>query len=144
MKLTIDASIAIKWVIAEERSSDALALRRGHALIAPDLLVSECASVLWKKVQRGQLTTDEAILTARLLTGAGIELLPARALLEAATRMALDLNHAAYDCIYLALALANNCRFVTADAGFFQKVKNSGRPTWADSVHRLGDGIPPT
>jgi predicted nucleic acid-binding protein len=49
--LVIDASIAIKWVIEEEGTKEALALRN-QALVAPDLLIAECANVLWKKVRR--------------------------------------------------------------------------------------------
>ena len=46
--LVIDASVAIKWVIEEAGTKEALALRR-QALAAPDLLVAECANILWKK-----------------------------------------------------------------------------------------------
>ena len=52
--LVIDASIAIKWVIEEDRTKEALALRR-QALAAPDLLVAECANILRKKVRRKEL-----------------------------------------------------------------------------------------
>lgn len=43
--LVIDASIAIKWVIEEEGTNEALALRN-QALAAPDLLIAECANIL--------------------------------------------------------------------------------------------------
>lgn len=64
--LCIDASVAIKWVIDEAGTREALALRN-NALIAPDLLISECANVLWKKVQRMErgcrfITADERLL----------------------------------------------------------------------------------
>jgi len=48
--LCIDASIAIKWVIEETGTQEALALRECARLIAPDLLIPECANILWKKV----------------------------------------------------------------------------------------------
>ncbi|MGD9538164.1 MAG: type II toxin-antitoxin system VapC family toxin [Alphaproteobacteria bacterium] len=120
--LVIDASIAIKWVVEEDGTAEALTLRERARLIAPDLLVAECANVLWKKVQRDELSSDEALLAARLLEGADVELLPTRALFEAATRLAIELNHPAYDCLYLALAAANDCRFVTADERFLRKL----------------------
>ena len=83
--LVIDASIAVKWVVEEEGTPEALALRQKAKLIAPELLVAECANVLWKKVQIGELLKAEAILAARLLQGAEIELLPTRPLFEAAS-----------------------------------------------------------
>ena len=45
----IDASIAVKWVVEEHRTPEALALRQKAKLIAPELLVAECANILWKK-----------------------------------------------------------------------------------------------
>lgn len=112
--LVIDASVAIKWVIEEQGTQEALSLRR-HRLFAPDLLAAECANVLWKKARRNELTSQEALLAVRLLQRADIELVPMRALLEPATRLAIALDHPAYDCAYLALAESLSCDLVTAD-----------------------------
>ncbi len=68
------------------------------------------------------LSKDEALLAARLLQEAEIEVVPTRSLLEAAARLAIELDHPAYDCLYLALALDQDCRFVTADDRFNRKV----------------------
>lgn len=116
----IDASIAIKWVVEEEGTPAALALYQRARLIAPDLLVAECANILWKKVRRNELSKQEGLLAAGLLQHAEIELLPTRSLLEAATRIAIELDHPAYDCLYLGLAVANECRFATADERFLR------------------------
>ena len=123
--LVIDASIAVKWVIEEQGTPEALALRHRAKLIAPDLLVAECANVFWKKFTRNELTRDEAILAAKLLQGADVELLPTLSLLESATDLAIELNHAACDCVYLALAIEKDCHFVTADERFMRTVKQS-------------------
>jgi predicted nucleic acid-binding protein len=112
--LVIDASVAIKWVIEEAGTREALALRR-HRLFAPELLIAECANVLWKKTRRSELTPGEAGVAARLLQRADIELAPMRALLGPATELATALDHPAYDCMYLALAESLSCDLVTAD-----------------------------
>jgi predicted nucleic acid-binding protein len=111
----VDASVAIKWVIDETGTAAALRLRQ-HRLLAPDLIVAECANILWKKVRRRELSREEATLAARLLARAEIELAPMRGLLEPATKLALQLDHPAYVCTYLALAAQQACGFVTADA----------------------------
>lgn len=121
--LVIDASIAVKWVIEEEGSREAVALRGRGRLIAPDLLVAECANILWKKARRSEIVREEALLAARLLQGADIELVPMRPLLAAAARLAIALDHPAYDCIYLALAVERDCRFVTADQALLRKLE---------------------
>jgi predicted nucleic acid-binding protein len=118
--LVIDASVAIKWVVDEPGTLDALSLRR-HRLFAPDLLVAECANVLWKKVRRNELTASEALLAARLLQRADVELAPMRALLEPATGLAIALDHPAYDCAYLALAESLSCDLVTAGRRLAEK-----------------------
>lgn len=120
--LVIDASIAVKWVVEEHGTPEALALRQKAKLIAPELLVAECANILWKKVKREELLKQEALLAARLLQGAEIELLPTRSLFEAATRMSIEIDHPAYDCLYIALAVEKECPFVTADERFLRKL----------------------
>jgi predicted nucleic acid-binding protein len=126
--LVIDASVAVKWVVEEEGTQQALALRGRTKLIAPELLIAECANILWKKIQRKELSRDEGFLAARLIQAADVELLPMRSLLDAATRMAADFDHPAYDCVYLALAAENDCQFVTADERLVRKLGQSRWP----------------
>jgi predicted nucleic acid-binding protein len=128
--LVIDASIAVKWVVEEDGTPEALALRQKKGkLIAPELLVAECANILWKKFQRGELLKAEALLAARLLQGAEIELLPTRSLFEAATRMSIEINHPAYDCLHLALAVEKECQLVSADERFLRKLHQGRQRT---------------
>jgi predicted nucleic acid-binding protein len=122
----VDASIAVKWVIEEKGTAAALSLRKQAKLIAPELLVAECANILWKKVRRDELSKDEALLAARLLQGADLELFSTRGLLDAAALIAIDLDHPAYDCLYVALAAERDCRFVTADDRLLRRLARHG------------------
>ena len=124
-RFVIDASVAIKWVVDEPGTEQAVLLRR-HRLFAPDLLIAECANILWKKVRRSELSEAEAILAARLLQRADIQLEPMRRLLEPATQLALALDHPAYDCTYLALAEMLSCAMVTADERLYRKTLSIG------------------
>ena len=135
--LVIDASIAVKWVVEEEGTPQALALRQRTKLIAPELLVAECANILWKKAARGELSQEEALLAAKLLQSAEVELLPMRSLFETATSLAIELDHPAYDCIYLALAVENDCPFVTADERFLRKLGEGRREALRDRAMSL-------
>jgi predicted nucleic acid-binding protein len=137
--LVIDSSVAIKWVVEETGSSQAIALRSGSRLVAPDLLTAECANVLWKKVQRGEFNAEEADLAARLLERSDVELMPMRGLLAEATKIAVAESHAAYDCIYLALALFNEWRFVTADERLVRRVRQSLNRRLAGAVISLAE-----
>jgi predicted nucleic acid-binding protein len=136
--LVIDASVAVKWVVEEEGTPEALALRARAKLAAPDLLMAECANILWKKAARGELLNDEALLAAALLEKADVELYPMRSLLAPATRLAIELDHPAYDCFYLAAALENDCRMVTADDRLLRKVGRGRRGAMRDRMVSLG------
>jgi predicted nucleic acid-binding protein len=57
-------------------TAEALTLRRGARLIAPEPPVAECGNIIWKKVRRDELSSDEAFLAARLFQAADIEFLP--------------------------------------------------------------------
>lgn len=133
----VDASVAVKWVVEEDGTAEALTLRRRAKLIAPAPLTAECANILWKKVQRDELSKDEALLAARLLQAANIEFVSARSLLVAATRIALEINHPAYDCLYLALAIERDCLFVTADERFLRKLGEGHGRAFVDKVMGL-------
>ena len=120
----IDASVAIKWVVDEAGTQQALLLRR-QQLAAPDLLVPECANILWRKVGRRELRAEEAVFAARLLARSDVRFEAMRPLLESAVRLAMALEHPAYDCTYLALAQVLSCPFVTADVRLYRKVVSS-------------------
>ena len=137
----LDASVAIKWVVEEEGTTEALALRRQARLQAPELLVAECANILWKKARKGELTVEQAMLGARLLQAADVELFPTRSLLAPALGLAIDLDHPAYDCLYLALAVATAGVFVTADKTLVRKVLHSSRRDLAARVAHLSDAV---
>jgi len=137
--VVIDASIAVKWVIEEEGTSQSLELRRRAKLMAPELLVAECANILWRKVRLNELSKDEALLAARLLQAADIEFTPTRSLLEAATRIAIELDHPAYDCLYLALAIERDCLFVTADVRFLRKLAEGRRRQYRTKTISLAE-----
>ena len=55
-----------------------------------------------------------------------------RQLAASSARLAVDLDHPAYDCFYLALAIQEQYPVVTADAHFHGKV--SGHPYLADRI----------
>lgn len=125
-RVVIDASVAVKWVVEEDGTPEALAVRKCYALSAPDLLIAECANILWKKVRRGELSREEAMTAARLLQRSDVDLLPMRALMDDALRLAIVVDHPAYDCLYLQLAIANGWPFVTADDSLHRKLAQSG------------------
>jgi predicted nucleic acid-binding protein len=121
-RVLVDASVAIKWVIDEPGSSEAVLLLE-RRLLAPDLLCAEGANILWKMVARREITLDEADIAARALESADVELVAMRPYLAAATALAIALGHPAYDCIYLAIAADLAVPLVTADERLVRKLR---------------------
>ena len=113
--LVIDSSIAVKWYLPGEGSARAaLLLESVSALFAPDRLISEVGNVLWKR--RRDMPAEELRVIAGTLTSAcPITLRSSGALLEGALSIALAFDRTVYDSLYLALAVSEDCRLVTAD-----------------------------
>lgn len=120
--LVVDASVALKWVVEEEGSREAAALAHGE-LAAPSLFLAESANALWAKFRRRELTSNEVIERVEALHVAPVELVPLETLLGDAVRLALELDHPVYDCLYLALAIQRGGAVVTADRRLVETVR---------------------
>jgi predicted nucleic acid-binding protein len=117
VRIVIDASVAVKWVIDEPESEAAVALR-DQELIAPALWLAEAANSLWRHARIGEIGDDKAASHFAELLKAPVASLPIEPYLERALELAMEIGHPVYDCIYLALALHHRTHVVTADRRF--------------------------
>ena len=137
MRFVVDASVAVKWLVAEDDADIAEELANGgHDLHAPRLMASEVANALWRKARTGEIERRAAGVLL-----ADVQDMPVRwgadEILSAnAARLALALDHPIYDCVYLALADRIGAKVVTADRRF----ANTVAPTeHGESVLMLAD-----
>jgi predicted nucleic acid-binding protein len=130
--LVVDASVVVKWYVPEPGSAAAASLLgRGTRLLAPDLVVGEVGNVLWKKVRGGELSPAEAGEVATAFTTAcPVHLHASQPILRAALDVATALDRAVYDSLYLVVAVAEGCPFVTAD----ERLANALRGTTLEQV----------
>ena len=123
MRFVVDASVAVKWLVAEEDADAAEELATsGHELHAPRLMASEVANALWRKARTGEIEHRAAgILLANVPDMPGRwgadELVSADAV-----RLALAFDRPIYDCVYLALAHRVGAVMLTADGRFANAV----------------------
>lgn len=128
MILVIDASVAVKWYVAEDEHEKAKhLLLTGIELLAPDLLWAETANVLRRKARMGEMSQEQAVEGVRSLAISIHQFLPSGDLVEHALDLSVRLDHSVYDCMYLAAALASESRnLVTEDAKFAAKASAVG------------------
>jgi predicted nucleic acid-binding protein len=135
-KVVVDASVAAKWFLPEIHSDAAVRLLDpAIALYAPDLIVPEFGNILWKKVRRAEITPAEAGEILRAFAGLPLELSPSSAFLTSAFALAVALDRSLYDSLYLAVAVAEECAMVTADARFHSVLAKSplaGHVRWVE------------
>ena len=119
MRLVVDASVAVKWLVAEEGSDAAdHLLANGDDLYAPRLMASEIANALWRKVRLGEVERGHASVLMAAVSEMPVRWGADETVCADAVRLALALDRPVYDCMYLALAHRLGARLVTADSRF--------------------------
>ncbi|MBD0389740.1 MAG: type II toxin-antitoxin system VapC family toxin [Nostoc sp. C3-bin3] len=122
----LDASIAIKWFIPKVYSDAARRLiASNYTFLVPDFFFPEVGNVLWKRVRRGEDTAENARQTLTDLNAVPVEVYLSQPLMPLALNIALQTDRAVYDSLYLALAITQQCRMVTADKKFYNALKTS-------------------
>ncbi len=140
----LDASVVVKWVIEEPFQEEARHYRHKElTLLAPGLLLLECASAIQKKVWRNELESEEGWQAYEVLCAyEELNIIPTSALMRQAYDIANELSHSIYDCLYLALAVQNGATVITADKKFFDQVKKStykNRIAWIEDPPEFPD-----
>jgi predicted nucleic acid-binding protein len=125
-KVVVDASVAVKWFVPEIHSvAAARILDADLAVYAPDLIGPEFGNILWKKLRREEIGGEEAGEIMSAFARLPLEIRPSSLLLPAAVELAVQLDRTVYDSLYLALAVAEECALITADARFHASVTAS-------------------
>tara|TARA_R110002073_G_scaffold104089_6_gene235508 strand:+ start:212 stop:631 length:420 start_codon:yes stop_codon:yes gene_type:complete len=110
----LDASVATRMFLAVPERLQALAAARAHDFIPPRLILTETANALWKYVRRGDITLAQAQDAIRYLDRQ-LSIIDDFRLIILAQRLAAELDHPVYDCIYLATAQSYQYPLLTAD-----------------------------
>ena len=132
MTVVVDASVALKWVLPQEQTDEALALwdrwqGAAELVAAPALFRAEVTNVIRQYVRRGHITPVDASEALDSLVSI-VAILEPEGLYSRA--LAISNEHdlgAAYDAQYLALAELEGCEFWTADRKFVNAVGESFR-----------------
>lgn len=119
-QLVVDSSVAIKWVLPQPNSPQALDILEQHQtgnlrLLAPDLIYAEIGNIVWKLSHFGRLSQDDGLKALQLFQSIKLGITPSQALLETAYQFALTYKRTVYDSLYVVLSQRSKCSLVTDD-----------------------------
>lgn len=132
--VVLDASVVVRWLVPEPGSERAAQLLEGSApLLAPRLMLTECAGALRRKVAGGEIAASLAQRGIQALTdaveGGTIRLSDDEDDIGAALAHALATGRKVPDCHYLALAEREGAAIATADRVLDRTAAELGVPT---------------
>ena len=128
MLYVVDASVVVKWFLPEPHRDKTMKLlvdfrNMSVDLRAPDHIVAEVASALWKRSTiKKEISASEAADSHADFLAVGLNLHPAPSLVGAALKVATQEHHSPYDMLYVILALQLGCEFITADKTVVNKL----------------------
>jgi predicted nucleic acid-binding protein len=141
-KFVVDASVGAKWATPElieplaDRANEFLRqyVRGSIRILVPDLFWLEIGSVLWKAVRRGIITPDLAQHGISAMAARGFPTLPTKPVIREALKIAVDYGRTAYDCAYVALAVATGSQLLTADERFVNALGSRFPVRWLGAL----------
>ena len=127
----VDASMAFLWFANEpDRWGAARLLETEATLLAPDLMAVEATNAWWKKLRRREMDIVDVEQAVTYLLAVGIGWTAAAELVRPAARLAAELGHPVYDCVYLALAATRSASLATADERLRRGAERLGVRIW--------------
>ena len=141
----VDASLVMAWLLPEELSAQAFALRelwerQDAELVAPPMLEIEVPSALRQAAYRRRITMGEGDEALQAFLDMGIRIRQPTGLLSQAWNLGKAVNAPRlYDVYYLALAEMEGCELWTADRRFVNLVGSRSAPAkWLGNVSVSG------
>lgn len=128
--IVVDASVAVKWFLKEPYSEEAITLVTcAQKLVGPTLANYEVAGAFIRALRRKDIDEATTISSCdrwlQTIHTNVMQLSFDQADVIRGTSIAVQLNHALADCIYLAMAERLGGSLITADEVFFDKAKKS-------------------
>ena len=120
--IVIDASAALRWFIPALPMADVYPLpKTDRLLVAPDLFIAEVRNAALVYLRKKELTANQATAMLATIDSLMGSYFPMRDLSENAWAMAVEHDHSAYDCFYIALAVKLDTVLITADERMMRK-----------------------
>jgi predicted nucleic acid-binding protein len=120
--LVVDASVIVKSVVPEAGSEAAVKLiNTPEEFLIPAHALAEVGEAIARKV-RTRLLTMEQMQAITSSLPRRFNSVPLTRIFGGAVEISVVTGASVYDCLYVALAVAENCRLVTADGRLIDKM----------------------
>lgn len=141
-RIVVDASVVPKWFFPEvhHEFTGALLDPERYELFAPPLLLVELANIAVQKTRRGVTSEEDALEFLAEAQSLPISWMSPGPLLEDCYRLSIALHPSAYDCLYVAAALALGCQLVTADRELYDRMipQHAQNVIWVEDIPQPG------
>lgn len=143
MTLIVDANVAVKWFVEEERHIHAKnVLNATERMIAPDWIIPEVAHAIFRKFQDRQVTQQQINEALKILPRYFDDLITSASLVDKALNIAIEINHPIYDCIYLASAEQTLGLLITDDKNLIKSTLGTRYKVFVQSLEEFGENHP--
>ena len=136
MKIAVvDSSVVLQLYFEEDHSTETERLfQQAEDLLAPDLIWSEAANVIWKRHRCGDLSQENAAAIMEQILGLPLRIHASVDLIRDALSLAIQLDRTAYDSLYLALAVKSESVMLTADKRLVNSLTGSPLEEYVDWI----------
>ena len=136
-RFVIEPAVVVKWFVPEEHSGPAARLLDGgHELLATENTIVDAGKIVTAKTRMGECSTDEGIQLLNAISSVSLWLHSTRLLVEPGYRIASAMDRSLGEGLNLALAVASDCRLVTANRTLYERLQDT---PFARHVKWVGD-----
>jgi predicted nucleic acid-binding protein len=135
LRYVLDCSVVVRWFVPQihfERAVEIFGAFQARAvdLVAPEVIIAEFGHVLRKLVVGASLDPEQAPADLDTFLTLPIAMVADRELAAEALRLALRYSATFYDSLYVALAIREDLKVITADKAMCAAFESLGRTLW--------------
>jgi predicted nucleic acid-binding protein len=115
--MVIDTMVfAYALLETEDTGDEALeVLQRAKNIIVPDSIRAELVNVVWKWIREDEIAVDDGVEVLREAEALFTHVVPSSAIWERALRLSAEVDHPAYDTLFVAIAEHERTKVITYD-----------------------------
>lgn len=138
MIITLDVSAAIELIMGRKKQFFIKSkLENADWIIAPTLFIYEASNVMWKYNTIKNYPKEKLMKKMRYLLELVDKFVESKDIYEEAISMSFNINHPAYDAMYLVACRRRNAKLLTLDSRLIKAAKKINIPVLQEENKHL-------